>query len=760
MSVVLPAPGTVRLNDGPFLNSQFLDKKYLLGLDPKRLLAPFFREARLSPEAEPYGNWESGGLDGHTAGHYLSATSLMFAYTSDVRFRDRAEEMVIGLARAQRAIGTGYVGGVPRSSELWAEVAAGHIDSTTFTHDGRWVPWYNLHKTFAGLIEAHRSAGIDGALETVAGMADWWLHIAAGIDDSEFELMLDTEFGGMNESFADLAAITGRKDYAAMAKRFSHRAVFEPLAAGQDLLTGLHANTQIPKVLGYQRIAELTGEREYAMAASFFFDTVVKTRTISIGGHGVREHFNAADDFHTMFEDREGPESCNSYNMMRLAGDLYAATGEPEYIDYIERTLHNHVLSAQHPVHGGFVYFTPMRPDHYRVYSHPENSFWCCVGTGMEAHARHAAYIFAERDERLAINLFINSTIAWRGITLTQHAAAAPNFGTKVTIHTDRPVRRVIEVRVPSWADGTPEVTVNGEHVTVSRADRHLTIDREWADGDIFSVSLPASPRLEWLSRGSNWVNVAWGPTVYAATGAPSNFSDLVADAGRMSHIARGPLKPLSQTPIVVESDPGFALTGTADGNVILNTTLGAITLVPFSGVHDIRYTIYFPAGTNAGSRRTQLHQRDEWQLGVDARTQDVITLGEQQPEADHEFTGELSETGRDGDTTWRRTSTSMGATLVDWRRAARFLRLSWLDGDGNVGYDIFAHGVRVATIEREGADISPVVCTAEYELPSELLAMDLERIPLSMRARGGRRTDRITELRLLADSLEPVGSR
>jgi hypothetical protein len=378
----------------------------------------------------------------------------------------------------------------------------------------------------------------------------------------------------------------------------------------------------------------------------------------------------------------------------------------------------------------------------------------------MEAHARHAAYIFAERDDRLAINLFINSTIAWRGITITQHATSAPCFGTEVTIQTDGPVHRIIDVRVPAWVDGEPKVTVNGEHFAASRAAGYLSIDREWAHGDTFSITLPASPRLEWLPRGSDWVSVAWGPTVFAAVGEPKGISDLVADAGRMSHVARGSLKPLSLTPIVVESDPRRALIGTDDGNVILNTAIGDVALVPFSQVHDTRYTVYFPAGKSVDARLQQLHVRDELQLGVDARTQDVITLGEQQPEADHEFTGELSETGRDGDTTWRRTSTSMSATLVDWRRAARFLQLSWLDGDGNVGYDILAHGVRVATIEREGADISPVVCTAEYELPSELLAMDLERIPLSVRARGGRRTDRITELRLLADSLEPVGSR
>lgn len=749
--VSFPAPGAVRLLEGPFLNSQRRDREYLLSLDPRRLLAPYFREAGLEPEAEPYGNWESQGLDGHTAGHYLSATSLMFAHTGDLVVRERAEELVAGFARAQSALGTGYVGGVPDSAALWAEVATGRVETTTFTQSGRWVPWYNLHKTFAGLIEAHRSARIDGALDVVTGMADWWLDIAARIDDRHFESMLDTEFGGMNEAFADLAALTGRAEYLAMAERFSHRALLEPLAAGEDRLTGLHANTQLPKIVGYQRVAELTGDPHYADAAEFFFCTVAETRTVSIGGHGVREHFHAPDDFRAMFEDREGPESCNTYNMVRLAGELFRAGGEVRYIDYIERALHNHVLSAQHPVHGGFVYFTPMRPGHYRVYSQPESSFWCCVGTGMEAHARHATYVFAERDSRLAVNLFIDSAIEWRGIRLTQQAGSAPRFGTRLTVSTDRPARHAIDVRVPSWVDAPPTVFVNGGPADVATVDGYLRLDREWADGDTVEVDLPSSPRFETVGGDSAWVGVTWGPLVYAAVGDADDLPGLVADAGRMSHIARGPLRPLAHAPIVSEQDPAAALAGRDDGVVLLATSAGPVELVPFWRVHDTRYTVYFPAGSDVGERARDLRRRDEWQLGVDARTQDVVSLGEQQPEVDHRFRGDGSELGRDADTAWRRTGSTMGATLLDWRRTARLLRVSRLDGDGNVDYELVANGVVLARVVRDGGDISPVVCSDEFELPAEFHRQDTESIRIELRAAPGHRTDRITEIRLLA---------
>lgn len=758
MTVEFPTAGSVRLDDGPFRDAQLRDKEYLLRLDPKRLLAPYFREAGLAPEAPPYENWESQGLDGHTAGHYLSAASLMFAHTGDPRFRRRAEELVEGFAAAQDALATGYVGGVPRSASLWEEVATGRIDARTFTQDGRWVPWYNLHKTFAGLIEAHRSARIPGALDVVRRLADWWLALAERIDDRDFEVMLDTEFGGMNEAFADLAALTGDDDYLAMAERFSHRAILEPLATRVDRLSGLHANTQLPKVIGYQRVGERTGQSRYATAAEFFFRTVVDTRTVSIGGHGVREHFHRPDDFGTMLEDREGPESCNSYNMVRLAAELYRASGDPTYMDYIERTLHNHVLSAQHPQHGGLVYFTPMRPNHYRVYSQPETSFWCCVGTGLEAHARHATYIFADDGARLLVNLYIDSTISWRGITVSQRAGSAPRFGTTLTIRTDGGShRREIAARVPGWASGIPSVFVNDERIAASAVDGYLRLEREWSDGDTVRVTFPAFPRFEWLAGEREWVSVAWGPVVYAAVGDRADMPDLVADTGRMSHIARGALRPLAATPVVSEQDPRRALVGTDAGNIVLQTHTGPVTLVPFWNVHDSRYTIYFPAG-DGESRRRELARRDEWQLGLDARTQDVIALGEQQPEVDHRFRGDHSEIGRDMDTAWRRTSGAMSVTLRDWRRIAKVLRLSWLDGDGNVDYELSANGIVLDRIVREGGDISPVVCTDEFALPDELRRQDVEEIVVLIRAAPGHRTDRLTEIRLLApdDILAP----
>ena len=282
---------------------------------------------------------------------------------------------------------------VPRCSPRLA--VDGVATARAFGESPNWVPWYNLHKTFQGLIDAHLVAGDDRALEIVTRLADWWLAIAADVDDETFETMLATEFGGMNEAFARLAMITGRDDFAAMALRFSHRAILEPLREGRDALTGLHANTQIPKAVGYA----ISPDAGIRAAADVFWRAVVEHRSAVIGGNSVREHFHDPGDFAPMVEDREGPESCNTYNMLRLTRALAERGLRPEHLDYAERALFNHVLSAQHP-DGGFVYFTSLRPQHYRVYSTVDECFWCCVGTGIESQARYGEWVFGSRGRR------------------------------------------------------------------------------------------------------------------------------------------------------------------------------------------------------------------------------------------------------------------------------------------------------------------------------------------------------------------------
>jgi len=741
---------------GPFRHAQDVNGEYLLRLSPERLLAPFYREAGL-PQPEPsYGNWESQGLDGHTAGHFLSATALMYASTGRAEYLRKARTVVDGIARAQDALGTGYVGGVPDGAQLWADISEGGISPDAFSLDGRWVPWYNLHKTFAGLIEAHRSAGIVEALPVVLRLADWWIELAKGISDDDFERMLDTEFGGMNESFADLARITGRAEYLDMAKRFSHHVVLDPLVAHEDHLTGLHANTQIPKALGYLRTGEAGGGEPFSDAARFFADTVIQHRTAPFGGHGVREHFHDPGDFSPIFEDREGPESCNTVNMVRLAGDLYAGTGDASYLDYVETALTNHVLSAQHPEHGGFVYFTPLRPGHYRVYSQTENSFWCCVGTGMEAHARHGAYAYATRGEALLINLFMDSEVDRNGLVLRQRVERREGTHVSVTVRRENNgVTRTIGVRIPGWVQGLPRVFLNGRSLEAKNADGYVLVNRQWTEGDTLEVHLPSRPRFERMPDKSDWINVVDGAVVYAAKVEGPPLEGLLAGPERMGHIARGALMPLAQAPLV-PAGSAHELVSRGEGETLtLQTTTGEISLHPFAQLHDSRYVMAFPQlSGSAEERLARLRERDAWQLGLDARTRDSVTFGEQQPESDHAFSGNGTEQGRTGGATWRRGHAPFSVRLMDWLRIATSLRVTLVE-DVEVDYTVLVNDVEVWHARRGIGDAvggeGSRVRVLEFALPAEARAQDPETLRVAFVPRHGRRTDRIVEARLLS---------
>jgi DUF1680 family protein len=484
------------------------------------------------------------------------------------------------------------------------------------------VPWYNLHKTFQGLIDAYAVGGQERALDMVTRLADWWLAIARDVDDATFETMLATEFGGMNEVFARLAMMTGRDDFAAMALRFSHRAILEPLREGRDALTGLHANTQIPKAVGYA----ISPDAGIRAAADVFWRAVVHNRSAVIGGNSVREHFHDPADFAPMVEDREGPESCNTYNMLRLTRALAERDLRPEHLDYAERALFNHVLSAQHP-DGGFVYFSSMRPGHYRVTSTVEESFWCCVGSGIESQARYGEWVFGTVDGALAINLFVPATLdapelggvgsgrSPIGGRVRIETAFPMDAAVSVVLDLDAPRTFALRLRVPGWAGGLDGLAVDGERADGRAVPGAIVLEREWLPGARITFRVPLPVRSEGLPDGSPWRAFLAGPIVLAARGTADDLVGLRGDDARWGHVAGGPLQPLAETPIVTDGPAGELLTETAPLHYRLRTDDPAATveLEPFAGIHDARYTVYWPVadGATAEARRAELRARD-----------------------------------------------------------------------------------------------------------------------------------------------------
>lgn len=711
----------VRLLDSPFLDAQRTDLAYLLALEPERLLAPYRREAGLPPVAEAYPNWESQGLDGHTGGHALSAAALLWAATGDERALAFATAMVDGLRACQDALGTGYVGGVPHGVELWQRIGAGQVSGDSFGLNGAWVPWYNLHKTFAGLIDAAwycPSPLAEQALDTVVRLADWWLETSAGLDDEAFEAMLRTEFGGMCESFADLAALTDRDELLVMARRFADRAVLDPLLEGRDALTGLHANTQIAKAVGYQRVAEVAGDAEWAAAARTFWEAVAGHRSLAFGGDSVSEHFHPRDDFSRAVTHREGPESCNTSNMLELTRHLFLADPRPELIDFYERATVNHVLSAQHP-DGGFVYFTSARPGHYRVYSQVDQGFWCCVGTGLENYARLGELALTHDACDLYVQLPVPVRVEWAErravveLTSTYPDVSGPAAVT-LTVRVPSPQTFTVHVRRPGWlAEGADlDLRVGGTPVTDAVVGEHaVAVTRTWLDGDRLTYRLPAGTFVDRLPDGSDWAALRVGPVVLAERGSADDLDGLHADDSRMGHIAAGPLHPLADAPVLAadrDEDlaraltpvPGrpmhFTLTGVADRPVRLE---------PFHALHDSRYTLYFPTAAAdpaaVARRREGLRADDDAALVLATRTVDHVDCGQQQPEVEHDLVGDATWTGTEHGVHWRAATGSFSYELRDPEARAAVLRVTYRAGTGTAGVaQVEVDGVTVAHLD------------------------------------------------------------
>ena len=710
----------VRLTGGPFALALQADLDTVLSHDADRLLAPFLREAGLEPKAPSYGNWEDSGLDGHTLGHWISALAHLHAATGDPRTLERLGYAVGELERAQSAVGTGWIGGVPGGAALFEGLREGGIAAAReFGSHTHWVPWYNLHKTFQGLIDAHVVAGDPRALGVATRLADWWLGIAADIDDEAFEAMLDTEFGGMNEAFALLAGLTGDDAYAAMARRFSHRAILDPLLEERDALTGRHANTQIPKAVGY---AAVGGEQ--LDAADAFWRTVVEHRTVAIGGNSVREHFHDPADFTPMIEDREGPETCNTYNMLKLTRLLAETRMRPELLDYAERALFNHVLSAQHPG-GGYVYFTSMRPRHYRVYSTAGECFWCCVGTGMEMQSRMGEWVFGTEGDALCVNLFVPATLDATGFgaRLRVEADLPASDEIRITVHADAPTRFPLRVRVPGWAGRLDDLRVGTDPVDAVTTPGAVTIEREWRDGDVVSFRVPLTVRAERMPDGSAWQAYLAGPFVLAARDDSGDLAGLRADDSRMGHVAAGPLRPFGDLPLVTAGAAEIVRTGPASWRVPSTDPAGVIDLEPFAGLHDSRYTLYWPI--DEPGRREALRAQDS-RLALDGATIDRIALGEQQPESDHALSADGCPVWNDGDDHGRELRAPLTATLRDPDGAGRGLRIrvrpssetvviavTW--GGGEPRAVLIAAGEEHATI-----DLSPVASPTVHLAPMQ----------------------------------------
>jgi DUF1680 family protein len=606
----------VKLLSGPFMDAQQTDLHYILELDADKLLAPFLIDAGFEPLKPGYGNWEGTGLNGHIGGHYLSALAMMYSATGNDSIKKKLDYVIGWLEKCQQANGNGYVGGIPNGKKIWDEISEGEIKAESFSLNGGWVPLYNIHKLFNGVRDAYVFTNNEKALTIWKNLSDWWISKTKNLTNEQFQSMLKSEHGGMNEVFADLFSIKGDSVYLEMARKMSHRFVLDPLINQHDSLTGLHANTQIPKVVGFLKVGVLSGDTAWTKASDFFWKTVTQNRSIAIGGNSVREHFNPVDNFSSMLESEQGPETCNTYNMLRLTKGLWEISGFSSYMDFYERALYNHILSSQHP-DGGFVYFTPIRPNHYRVYSQPHQGMWCCVGSGMENHAKYGEVIYAHRGDDVVINLFIASELDWseNGIHI-KHTTRFPfEEESTLLLKLSKQKKFSVLVRKPEWITGDKLlVKINDQQPAEFLSENgYAVINRTWDDGDKIVVQLPMEITTEQLPDKSSWVSFFYGPMVMAAKTDTTELTGLFADDSRMGHVAKGTQFPLENAPKLVGSVDSLVarlIVEKSDESIVvpLNDLVTPasyqnLKLVPFYQIHDARYIMYWPYSDSKQSK-------------------------------------------------------------------------------------------------------------------------------------------------------------
>lgn len=731
--------GDVTLLDGPLKRARDLNVKVLLQYDNDRLLAPFLKEAGLKPKGELYPNW--AGLDGHVGGHYLTALA-MNAATGSKECQERMEYWISELqacadanAKNHPEWGKGYIGGVPGSDRIWSAYKKGNFGP----YSGAWVPFYNVHKIYAGLRDAWVYCGNEQAKKLFLGLCDWAIDLTSGLTDAQVERTLHTEHGGMNEVLADAYAITGDKKYLDVAKRFSHKRMLLPLSQRQDCLDNLHANTQVPKVVGFERIAELTGDEAYHEASAYFWDIVTGERTLAFGGNSRREHFPSKEACQDFVTDIDGPETCNTNNMLKLSEELHRRNPEARYADFYELATFNHILSSQHPEHGGYVYFTSARPRHYRNYSAPNEAMWCCVGTGMENHGKYGQFVYTKKADNLFVNLFVASELNWkeRGIVLRQETGFPYTETSKITIAQGKG-QFTLQVRYPGWVKpGAFQVKVNGKPVTiVTGPSSYVAISRQWKKGDVVELTFPMHNSVKYLPNLPQYIALMHGPIMLAMKTGTEDLVRLIADDSRFGQLAVGKKLPVDKAPILINNDledianqlqpvagkPLHFTISTKMENEIRNE------LMPFFELHDARYMMYWLALSEDSykSYLDKLAKEEQERQALEARTTDKVQPGEQQPESDHFMETDRSNVGNTNDVFYRDASDGhyFSYMLQTGGQTDLSLRLKyWGVGEWKSHeFDILVDDVLVKEVNNTGKYRISEFKYETYPVPAELL--------------------------------------
>jgi hypothetical protein len=718
-----PLPlAAVRLTGGPLKHAQDLDAAYLLRLEPDRMLANFRKRAGLAPKGQPYGGWDGDGksLAGHILGHDLSAVSLMADATGDPRFRTRVDYILGELKVIQDKQGDGYLGALEMGRERFEEVARGDIRSGGFDLNGLWSPWYVQHKIYAGLRDAYRHTGNPLALEIETRFAAWAERILSALTPAQVQKMLDTEFGGMNEVMADLYADTGDKRWLDLSWKFEHNVVLDPLKRHQDRLAGLHGNTQVPKVMGNLARFAYTGDPGDGYAASFFWDQVAQRHSFATGGHGKNEYFFDPAQM-TDYVDGRTAETCNVYNMIKMARKLFALRPDAHYAEFHERALYNHILASMDPQDGRTCYMVPVGRGVQHEYQDLDQDFTCCVGSGMESHALHGDGLYYEAGNRMWVNVYAPSTAHWAaaGVDLVQETDLPLGDRVALKLTLKAPRAFTLDLRRPSWAGKGFTVTVNGAEVKdLPRAGEYVELARTWKTGDVVELVLPKALRLEPLADNPRRAALLWGPLVLAGDLGPEENFEAWKEGSVPVLVAAD--RPPEQWLKAVPGQPGhFRTEGAGDPH--------EVDFSPFYALHRRSYAVYFDLFTPGewDKRRLDFAAARERDRRLQAATVAFAQPGEMQPERDFNFKGDdliLDEMRRIQGRPFRHARTGFSFDMpVDPSHPAAVVVTYFQDEWRRRTMDILVDGHKISkqVIERGGV---PHFFDVEYPIPAALV--------------------------------------
>jgi len=583
---------SVRLSPGIFRDQEEINARYLDSLPVDRLVHTFKLTAGTNSTATPYRGWEDPRceLRGHFAGgHFLSAVALAYAGSANTDLKNRGDQLVAGLAACQQKIGTGYLSAYP--GELFEHLAQGKPV---------WAPFYTYHKIMAGLLDMYVLTGNTDALKVTEGMGQWAQNYFVGISADQRLRMLRTEYGGMNEVLVNLAAVTKKDRYIEAAHLFEQPGFLDPLALRRDELQGLHANTHVPKIIGAARMYEVTGDRRYRAIAEYFLTEVLAARNYAIGNTSLDEHWTTAADQLNGTLAWTNAECCVAYNLMKLQRHVFSWTADARWMDAYERTLFNCRLGTQN-AQGLKQYFFPLAAGYWRAYNSPEESFWCCTGTGAEEFAKFADTIYFRRGGDLYVNQFIASRLDWKeeGLVVEQITQFPHEQGTTLKIKSSRPALRTIHVRIPSWTTGEAQVKITGRPVeAVADPGSYLAIRRTWQDGETIAISLPMELRQEPLPGDDSITAASYGPLVLAADlgAAPSDESYRIIHSGDTvpKELPAAEALPTVATDTDAKTDQWIAIDSKEALRFTASGESGKHQLMPMYEIGDQRYSVYW----------------------------------------------------------------------------------------------------------------------------------------------------------------------